>query len=50
VADDYGRRATEMERPDIDAGIERGTDHCLVRLNGCAQPEILQSDGRRHTL
>ena len=51
VADDYGRRATEMQRPDIDAGIERGADHCLVRLNGCAaQRGIRQSDGQRQTL
>ena len=51
VADDYGRRATEMQRPDIDAGIERGADHCLVRLNGCAdQRGIRQSEGRRQTL
>jgi hypothetical protein len=51
VADDYGRRATEMQRPDIDAGIERGAGHCLVRLNGCAaQRGIRQSDGRRQTL
>ena len=41
VADDYGRRTTEMQRPVIDAGIERGADRCLVRLNGCAaQPGI----------
>ena len=50
VADDYGRWTTVIQRPDIDAGIERGADHCLVRLNGCAQPGILQSDGRRQTL
>ena len=50
VAHDYGSRATEMQRPDIHAGVERGADHCLVRLNGCAQPGTLQSDGRRQTL
>ena len=51
VADDYGRRAAEMQRSDIDAGIERGADHRLVRLNGCAaQPAIRQSDDQRPTL
>ena len=25
--DDYRRRATEMQRPDVDAGIERGAYH-----------------------
>jgi len=36
VAEDYRRRAAEMQGPDIDAGIKRSADHCLVRLNGCA--------------
>jgi hypothetical protein len=50
MAHDYSRRATEMQCPDIHASVERGADHCLVRLNGCARPGILQSDGRRQTL
>ena len=27
VTDDYGRGPAEMQRPDINAGIERGADH-----------------------
>ena len=36
VADNHSRRTAEMQRPDIDAGVERGADHCPVKLNGCA--------------
>ena len=51
VADDYGRRAAEMQRPDIDAGIERSADHSLVKFNfRAAQLGIRQSDGRCRTL